>query len=175
LEHLEEVLSLVSSVVARMRSQGIDQWDELYPNRDVLADDLGSGAGFGVFLDRTLVGYMCLNGTQSPEYASVAWGTSEGPVLVIHRLCTRPQNQGQGLGQALVEFAQDRAQELGVRTIRLDAFTQNPWALRLYERNGYQRRGSVRFRKGEFFVYEKLLPPLEDGDAQGEGARRFGP
>ncbi|HTH14885.1 MAG TPA: GNAT family N-acetyltransferase [Spirochaetia bacterium] len=175
LDDLDAVLALVTRVIDGMRSQGIDQWDALYPDRAVLASDLSSGSGFGIFTGPSLVGYVCLNRIQSPEYAAVAWGTSDEPVLVIHRLCTCPQAQGRGLGQALVAFAQTWAEQTGARAIRLDAFSQNPRALGLYERNGYERRGAVRFRKGEFFVYEKLLPALEHGDSQGQAAGGFGP
>jgi hypothetical protein len=41
--------------------------------------------------------------------------------------------------------------------IRLDAFTLNPGAIRLYEGRGYRKAGSVRFRKGMFNCYEKAV------------------
>ena len=57
----------------------------------------------------------------------------------------------------LVGFAEERARELGFRTLRLDAFTENPAAVRLYDRLGYRRAGFVRLRKGLFHVFEKAL------------------
>lgn len=43
------------------------------------------------------------------------------------------------------------------RVIRLDAFTGNPRALKLYDGLGYRRSGYVTFRKGLFVCFEKRL------------------
>lgn len=51
----------------------------------------------------------------------------------------------------------------GIQAVRLDAFSLNPYALRLYERLGYRKTGEVTFRKGVFYLYEKELSP--DGPA----------
>jgi RimJ/RimL family protein N-acetyltransferase len=41
--------------------------------------------------------------------------------------------------------------------MRLDAFSENPRALRVYDRDGYRRAGQVRLRKGTFICFEKAL------------------
>jgi ribosomal protein S18 acetylase RimI-like enzyme len=65
--------------------------------------------------------------------------------------------QGGGIARKLLKYADDFAVKNGYGTIRLDAFTQNERALRLYEKNGYEKVGSVLFRKGEFYCYEKKM------------------
>jgi RimJ/RimL family protein N-acetyltransferase len=54
-----------------------------------------------------------------------------------------------------MDFAERHAADGGYDAIRLDVFTLNPVATALYERRGYRRAGTVRFRKGEFFCYER--------------------
>jgi predicted GNAT family acetyltransferase len=39
----------------------------------------------------------------------------------------------------------------------LDAFSLNPFALRLYEKIGYVRVGEANWRKGLFYLYEKKI------------------
>ena len=56
-----------------------------------------------------------------------------------------------------MNFAEDRARELGYCAIRLDAFTKNPRALRLYQTLGYHDAGGVTLRKGPFRCFEKRL------------------
>ncbi len=43
-----------------------------------------------------------------------------------------------GLGSLLLEAAEDRARQLGCRTISVQAFSQNPGAVRLYQRHGFK-------------------------------------
>lgn len=45
----------------------------------------------------------------------------------------------------------------GARAIRLDTFTQNPYAVSMYEGLGYAKRGYANWRKGSFYLMEKKL------------------
>jgi ribosomal protein S18 acetylase RimI-like enzyme len=54
-------------------------------------------------------------------------------------------------------FIEETLRARGVKAVRLDAFSLNPFALRLYERLGYEKTGEVTFRKGLFYLYEKDL------------------
>ncbi|HQL04640.1 MAG TPA: GNAT family N-acetyltransferase [Treponemataceae bacterium] len=62
-----------------------------------------------------------------------------------------------GLAQKMLAFAETFGREQGYFSIRLDAFSGNTAAIKLYEKNNYRMRGTVRFRKGEFYCYEKNL------------------
>jgi len=46
---------------------------------------------------------------------------------------------------------------MGIKSVRLDTFSENPAALRLYEKLGYKNTGRVNFRKGLFYLFEKSL------------------
>jgi hypothetical protein len=59
-------------VVIGMREAGIEQWDEVYPTRQVLQSDVREGSLYAGLLDAGyLVGVVVLNEHQSPEYAQV--------------------------------------------------------------------------------------------------------
>ena len=46
---------------------------------------------------------------------------------------------------------------MGYQSIRLDVFSENPFAQKLYRKNGYVTRGSAEWRKGRFDLMEKIL------------------
>lgn len=104
----------------------------------------------------SVAGLITLNEGESPGYGDVSW-VYPGRVLVVHRLTIAPEHQGKKLASRLMDFAEGEAASKGYDTIRLDAFTQNPTAIALCERRGYRKAGTVRFRKGVFFCYEKAL------------------
>lgn len=91
------------------------------------------------------------------EYAQINWTFSAQRVAALHRLCVCPKEQGKGIGKKTVLLAQHMLVNEGIHMVRLDAFAGNPAALRLYEGMGYRHAGSVNFRKGLFFCYEKQL------------------
>ena len=53
--------------------------------------------------------------------------------------------------------AESIAKNNGIKAIRLDAFTENPVALSLYEKLGYSIAGYADWRKGRFALMEKKL------------------
>lgn len=150
------ILDLVKQCIEGMRGIGIEQWDELYPDRQTLMADIAARTAFVAIHAERAVGVIVLNEIQEHEYASVLWQHS-GRTAVIHRLAVAPPWEGHGIGRALMRFAERRASALGYDSIRLDAYCGNPRALRFYARSGYSRVGKVRFRKGHFDCFEKLL------------------
>ena len=59
----------------------------------------------------------------------------------VNVLATFPEFRGQGLGTRLLERAENRAREAGARNVSLIVESENPGALRLYQRLGYQEQG----------------------------------
>lgn len=140
-----------------MESKNIYQWDEIYPDKKILANDIRLGNMYGYLDEEKLRGIIVMNGEQDPSYASVPWKIQTEKIMVIHRLCIDPDQQGRGIAAALVLFAEEFGRKNDYGSIRLDAFLQNCAAMRLYERLGYSRAGNVTLRKGDFAVFEKEL------------------
>lgn len=154
---LEALLLLLRSCVAHMMRQQIDQWDDTYPNGDTLARDASSDTTLVVVDGKQIIGMLALNEHQDVEYDEVPWKFDQGRIAVVHRLMVDPNAQALGLGRNLMQSAEKLAETLGYSAIRLDAFANNPRALRLYLGLGYRRAGQVQFRKGPFDCFEKQL------------------
>ena len=161
LEHASDVMQLISICIRQMREQGIFQWDEVYPNPQVVESDAASGALFLARRNGLILGTVCLNDAQPPEYRALPWRCGNGRALVIHRLCVHPDWQRCGVGRRLMDFTERFAAEHSFACIRLDAYTGNPRALALYERRGFHCVGQVLFprRPLPFNCYEKILRP----------------
>jgi ribosomal protein S18 acetylase RimI-like enzyme len=156
LQDIATIDALVREATRQMDARGIAQWDELYPTREILAKDIERGEMHVIESEGGAAGIIVLNEHQEPEYAAVRWWFS-GPALVVHRLAVHPAFQRRGLASRLMDFAEERAAALKYACVRLDAFTKNPAACSLYESRGYRKAGTVRFRKGEFFCFEKAM------------------
>ena len=137
-----------------MDQQGIPQWDTIYPTKSILETDIKNQHLYEIETEDQIVGFIVINEDQSSEYNTVDWKFF-GRVLTIHRLTIHPIYQHQKLASSLMDFAENKAAQDCYDTIRLDAFKQNPGAIIMYEHRGYRKAGMVRFRKGDFFCYEK--------------------
>ena len=155
LQDLPAVMNLIKACIQHMESQGIFQWDEIYPGSGTLEKDIGSHSLYAARSAGRICGIIVLNEYQDPEYAAIRWAYQGDKILVVHRLSVDPVRQGQGIAARLVDFAEQHAKSHGYSAIRLDAFTHNPRSVALYERRGYRKAGVVNFRKGPFYCFEK--------------------
>lgn len=154
----QKIFPLYSGATQKLQRKGIDQWDEFYPDAAILSADVRKREMLLLEKGGKLVSAAVVNEEQAPEYGEVGWRICrEEPPAVLHRLCVCSRAQGRGLGSQTLLAAERFAFSRGYRYIRLDAFPRNSAALRLYESAGYKKAGTVRFRKGIFFCYEKNL------------------
>lgn len=154
-EDIKEIIKIIKDAIIDMESEGIDQWDSIYPNEEVISNDVYEGNLY-VYIDENIIkGFIILNEFQDREYEAIKWENNADKNLVIHRLCINPKYKGKGIATTLIEYAERFAKDNKYEAIRLDCFTQNNHACKLYEKNCYEKRGTVTFRKGEFFCFEK--------------------
>lgn len=154
---LETVCDIVGRAVEKMQKQGIDQWDELYPVYDDFKSDIENEEMYLVKNDGKIVSLFVLSKEIAPEYQDGAFEYRGDNYIVVHRLCVDPDIQGQGIGSKTVALINELAKQQSYQAIWLDAFSENPYALKMYEHNGYNCVGEVMFRKGRFYLYEKLI------------------
>lgn len=154
---LEEVYGLVKDAAAHMEKQNIMQWDELYPTRDDLLTDIEEDQLTVGMIERNIVVIYVLNQESEAEYANGNWQQPDEPYFVIHRLCVSPAFQNKGIARQTLLQIERTLKASGIHAIRLDVFTQNPFALRLYERLGYEKTGYADWRKGRFLLMEKYI------------------
>jgi len=154
---LMEVISLFQEVIANMIKRQLFQWDEMYPNEQVLSEDINKAQMYLLTKDEKIIACVVINEVQDEEYQSGHWSYTSGKLAVIHRLCVRPSAQGAGCGKKMVRLAEEQAKSDGYEIMRLDAFSQNLGARHVYETLGYTYAGEVTFRKGLFYLMEKAL------------------
>lgn len=89
------------------------------------------------------------------QYRNGNWKHVGEPYYVVHRMCVHPAFQNQGIARRTLLHIEEQLAGWGIHAIRLDAFSENPYALRLYEHMGYDKVGCADWRKGRFYLMEK--------------------
>ena len=156
---VEPAFEIICASRDHMNKNGIPQWNEKYPLKSTIEQDVEKEEIFGFFVKGLIRGIIVINEHQDPEYQEIQWVHHTHPIGVIHRLAVDPTFQNQGIAGKLMDFAEARFLKNKFSSIRLDAFAQNEVALRFYDKRAYQRRGSVLFpfRSIPFHCFEKKL------------------
>jgi RimJ/RimL family protein N-acetyltransferase len=159
---LERIAQLYRDCTADLNRRGIFQWNERYPNEGTAADGIANNCLYRFEDDGVLVGTVILNELESPEWESMPWHLTEGKFLIVHALALSPAFQGKGYGQQALALCEEFGIRNGYASIRLDVFPENPVAVRLYERNGFQKVGEITLDfkpewHKQYWCYEKGL------------------
>lgn len=152
---MEAIERLVHLAIETMEQRSIFQWDDLYPTKEDFQEDMDHGHLYVGLSDEDIAVVYALNQSCDPEYENGDWQFETEPFYVIHRLCVNPDFQNKGIAKATLRHIERQVAEMGVHVIRLDVFSQNPFAIRLYQSSGYAETGYADWRKGRFILMEK--------------------
>ncbi len=154
---IQNICNLVKKAIDTMEKQGIKQWDEWYPTKDDLLNDIQKNTLYVAIEDEQIVAIYVISRECDEEYDKCKWENGDETSCIIHRLCVSPEYQNMGIGKQVLEHVEHQLLTLGYESVRLDVFTENLYAIKLYEKAGYVKRGYADWRKGRFWLMEKKL------------------
>ena len=159
-DDLPEICNMIAAARQLMSEQGIEQWDDRYPVFEDFEDDISKETLYVASKGKEIAAIYVISEECDEEYLKCDWENKRP--CIIHRFCVSPSLQNNGIGNAVLNHIETQLIEAGYDSVRLDVFTENPYALRLYEKNGYVKRGYADWRKGRFLLMEKRLDRTAD-------------
>lgn len=154
---LEEIYNLVFHAIDVMVSQNILQWDELYPTKEDFRIDINKKQLYVGLAYEQIAVVFTLNQECEEEYKNGRWEHPNVPFYIVHRLCVNPKFQNQGIAKHTLLYIEETLLKKNIHAIRLDAFCNNPFSLKLYDSLHYSRVGYADWRKGRFYLMEKYF------------------
>lgn len=161
-DDIDKIEKLYNDSIKLLNGKKIYQWDHQYPNREIFKECIFHKEQFLFKDNELLIGSVILNEYQAKEWDLINWKYMDCKKLSIHALVIHSLLQGKGYGSMVLKMCEQYARENHYHVIRLDVFTENPIAIRLYEKNGYEKVGEVSFDcKPEghqnYYCYEKEI------------------
>ena len=156
-EQIKEVFSVFSAAINNMEKQEIHQWDEIYPDKEIIAEDIARNQMYIGKIDNKITVCFVLSEEYDEEYKNGKWQWPNARFCVIHRLCVSPDFQNRGIAAETLKYIENLCKSQGYDSIRLDCFTENPYSRKLYDKAGYSVVGYADWRKGRFELREKKI------------------
>jgi len=156
---LENIMLMYRSCVGGMIANGIDQWDESYPNTEVIMEDLIAKTYFVAIENEIIIAGINIDQKQDDTYLALDWEDKRNQFLVVHRLAVKVEFWNDGIGKSLMLFTENLVMEKGLNSIRLDTYSGNPKAMEFYRRLGYSELGTIDLKpnKDKYHCFEKII------------------
>ena len=156
---LDNIMKMYKSCVAGMLKNGIDQWDDTYPDTETIAQDLENQTYYVTEEKGEIIGGINIDQNQDPTYLDINWQDASNQFLVVHRLGVKEESWGDGVGKSLMIFTEELGKKKDLKSIRLDTYSGNPKAMEFYIRLGYRELGAINLKpdKNEYYCFEKII------------------
>ena len=160
IQDVNQVMEIIERAKAYLKSNGVDQWQNGYPNVDVIKEDIASGYGYVLECGDGIAGTIALSFDGEPYYDVIYDGEwlSTGDFLVIHRLAVSNGARGTDLASKIMRQVEQLCVSHGIGSIKIDTHEENVVMQKFVEKNGFTRCGKVILgSEGERVAFEKLL------------------
>lgn len=153
---VDAIMTIVGEAQRALAEIGIDQWQDGYPSRDIILEDIAAGVGYVCALEGKVVGYAAIVLTGEEAYNQIKasdWNTANDYV-VLHRLCVRGRVRRSGVAVELMRYAAALARQNSLTAFRIDTHRGNIRMLSMLDKLGFVSTGTIRYDSGERIAYD---------------------
>ncbi|MGI6537553.1 MAG: GNAT family N-acetyltransferase [Caldicoprobacterales bacterium] len=157
---INRIMDIIKQAQAYLKEQGIDQWQNNYPNPEVIREDIEKGYGYVLLKDGKIIGTAAVSFDGEKTYEKIYDGNwlSSFDYAVIHRIAVDSDFKGQGFASVIIKNVEKMCSDKGVYSVRVDTHEDNKSMQRLLEKNGFQFCGIIYLAdNSKRLAFEKLV------------------
>ena len=157
---LDQIMDIIQAAKENLREAGIDQWQDGYPDLDIIFDDILENRGYVAVIDRQIAGYAALYKGNEAAYNEIyegKWLHDHYLYCSFHRVAIAPDFAGQGLMQT---FLQGLIEGEKGPDFRCDTHPDNHAMQHILEKLGFAYCGKVPIG-GVRLAYQKIKRTAE--------------
>ena len=158
LSEINQIWDILQQAIIRRKNDGSNQWQDGYPNLEVVKKDIEKESGYVLTEGEKIIGYIAVLINDEPAYEKIEgeWLTNDDFVL-FHRVAIAENYLGKGLAKMMINHIEDFAVENNIKSIKADTNFDNDAMLNIFEKIGYKYCGQVYLRGNPRKAFEKVL------------------
>ena len=161
-EDLKGVMRIIRMAQEFFREHKIDQWQDGYPNEEVILEDIRQNQSYLMEKENQTVGTAVISLKREHTYEKMEQGhwitEDKAKYVVIHRIATHREFKREGIASAFLEFAECKGREHHVQSIRIDTHPENTIMQKWLKKHGFCYCGKIHLESGALrYAYEKVL------------------
>lgn len=163
-DDISEIMNLVNQAKEYLKIQGINQWQDGYPNENVIRNDISNGESYVLIYEDRVVGSstICFSGEKTyNEIFNGQWLTNDN-YIVMHRVVVHNDFKGRGLFGEIICKAEEVASLNNVNSIKIDTHKENLAMQKALTKNGFIKCGIIYLENNdERIAFEKIITEKE--------------
>lgn len=151
------VMSIINEAKAYFKEQGINQWQDGYPNEISIINDISHREAYVLEDNGDVVATAMISSAPEPTYNYIEgkWLQCD-KYLVIHRIAIKNDQKGKGLAKIILDEAIKLYPKMA--SVRMDTHDDNLSMQRFLTKYGFTYCGTIYLEtKDSRRAYEKIL------------------
>lgn len=152
------IMNIIEQAKLHLKEQGIDQWQDGYPNGETVQEDIDKGVGYCIFCEKQVAGYVCISFETEKDYEQIegSWNKEE-PYVVVHRFAMSDEFRGKHLTQDIFSSIETMGLDQKCSSIRIDTHENNKKMQYVLQKNSFSYCGIVFISGGKRLAFDKIL------------------
>lgn len=159
-EDINSIMKIINQAQDYFREQGINQWQNNYPNFETIKNDINNSNSYVLLKDNTVVGTAAVIFDGDNNYDVIYEGRwlSDDKYAAIHRIAVDSNFKGLGLASIILKHVEKMCFDMGVHSIKVDTHEENVSMQKFLNKNGFQYCGIIYLAdKSKRIAFEKIL------------------
>lgn len=160
MKDIPQIMEIIQAAQQYLKQEGIDQWQNNYPNPDSLKEDITNNNSYLIKDRDKIVATAAIIFGDDPTYSYIEGGKwiSKGNYGVVHRAAVAETYKGQGIISKIFVQTYQLAAADGITSIRIDTHPNNKAMQRAIEKEGFKYCGIIYTEDdSKRFAFEKLI------------------
>ncbi len=157
---INSIMNIIKQAQEYFKLEGIDQWQNNYPNADTIHNDIENGESYVLVKDNNIIATTALSFNGEPTYNSIYEGSwiNNGKYATIHRIAVDNNYKELGVAREIIKQVEELSAKEDVHSIKADTHEDNLSMQKMLKKNGFQYCGVIYLEDGSKRVaFEKIL------------------
>jgi len=158
LNEVPKIWTILQQGIKLRKEQGSTQWQNGYPNEEVIKSDIKANEGFVLTKEQEVIGYCAILINNEPAYNNIdgKWITTSD-FVVFHRIAVAEKFLRKGLGKKIISCIEEFAISNKINSVKADTNFDNLAMIKSFDKLGYTYCGEVEISGEPRKAYEKVL------------------
>lgn len=145
IDDIDRVMEIIQDAKTLLKASSL-QWQNGYPEKSDLINDINNKFLYGLYVDNILVGIEAIIKGKDNNYIKIdgRWinDTSDND-LVVHRVAAKKEYYHQKVGDKLIKYAIEKSKKEGITSLKIDTHKANIPMQKLCLNNGFKYCGII--------------------------------
>ena len=157
---VDRIMEIIKQAQDYLKVKEIDQWQNNYPNNDVIKNDIDRGDGYVLLIDNEIAATVAVSFRGEKTYERIYDGKwiTEKEYCVIHRIAVDNKYKGKKLSGIIIAEIKKLCLEKNIKSIKVDTHDKNESMKKMLANNGFIYCGVIYLENGsKRIAFEKIL------------------